>query len=91
MAIFFTADAHFGHANIPQTHNIRQLLQYANEQGVRLSVPEYIDDHAEAFSEWGDLSRYDLGFRLEPIRARKGYAASVEYFRAVATREEISL
>ena len=48
-----------------KTHDITQLIQLANQNGVDLNLPEYIDDHSEMFTLWESRTRYIINYRLE--------------------------
>ena len=48
-----------------KTDDITQLIQLANQNGVDLNLPEYIDDHSEMFTLWESRTRYIINYRLE--------------------------
>ena len=46
-------------------HDITQLIQLANQNGVDLDLPEYIDEHSQMFTLWESRTRYIINYRLE--------------------------
>ena len=51
-------------------HDITQLIQLANQNGVDLDLPEYIDEHSEMFTLWESRTRYIINYRLEKMCIR---------------------
>lgn len=54
-----------------KTHDITQLIQLANNNGIDLKLPEYIDDHSEMFTLWESRTRYIVNYRLEKRKIEK--------------------
>lgn len=68
----------------PKTHDIEQLIRLARENKVELYLPEYIDDHAEMFSQWEAKTRYIIGYLVEEKKVVKATEAIDEWFRGLS-------
>ena len=49
----------------PRVHTIEQLLSFAKDHEIDLKTTDYIDEHAEMFTQWEAKSRYILGYLVE--------------------------
>lgn len=67
----------------PKTHDIEQLIRLAAANGVDLRLPEYIEDHAEMFSQWEAKTRYIVGYLVEEKKITKAIRAIDEWFTAL--------
>ncbi|MCI8366752.1 MAG: HEPN domain-containing protein [Eggerthellaceae bacterium] len=72
----------------PRTHDIDQLIRIANEGKVDLLLTEYIEDHAEMFSQWEAKSRYILDYSIEQKKIERALKAVDEYLTAIADEEK---
>lgn len=71
----------------PKTHDIEQLARIARESDVNLMLPEYIDDHAEMFSQWEAKARYIIGYAIEKKKLDKALHEVDAYLTKVAESE----
>ena len=72
----------------PKTHDIDQLIRLANESEVDLFLSEYLEDHAEMFSQWEAKSRYVLGYSIEQRKVERALEAVDEYLIGIAEKEK---
>lgn len=68
----------------PKTHDVDQLIRLAVENGVELHLPEYIEEHAEMFSQWESKTRYIIGYLVEEKKIVKAIQAIDEWFSALS-------
>lgn len=71
----------------PKTHDIDQLIRIGNDGGVDLRLTEYIEDHAEMFSQWEVKSRYVIGYAIEAKKVSRARDEVDEYLAIVARAE----
>ena len=71
----------------PKTHDIDQLIRIGREADVDFALPEYLDDHAEMFTQWEAKSRYILGYAIEARKIEKALPEIDAYLQQVARRE----
>lgn len=75
----------------PKTHDIDQLIRLANESEVNLGLSEYLEDHAEMFSQWEAKSRYVIGYSIEQRKIERALEEIDEYLANIAAREVAAL
>ncbi len=68
----------------PRTHDIDQLIRMGNEAGIGLWLPEYLEEHAEMFSQWEARSRYVLGYAIEARKIERALKSIDDYLAVVA-------
>lgn len=68
----------------PKTHDVDQLIRIGNENRADLITSEYIDDHAEMFSQWEAKTRYILNYRLEYKKVERATKEVGEYLQEVS-------
>ena len=68
----------------PKTHDIDQLIRVGREAGVDLYLSEYLEDHAEMFSQWEAKSRYVIGYAIESRKAERALEEVDDYLANVA-------
>jgi len=73
-----------GGVEYPKTHDIDQLIRLGKSNQVDLYLTEYIEDHAEMFSQWESKSRYVLGYLVEIKKIDRAICALEEYFLGIA-------
>lgn len=71
----------------PKTHDIDQLIRLGNENGAELHLTEYVEDHAEMFSQWEVKSRYVIGYAIEAKKVSRALDEVDEYLAVVAQAE----
>lgn len=71
----------------PKTHDIDQLIRLGNEHEVDMHLSEYIDEHAEMFSQWEAKSRYIIGYSIELKKIQKALSEVDKYLTIVAKEE----
>ncbi|MEI3376347.1 MAG: HEPN domain-containing protein [Coriobacteriales bacterium] len=71
----------------PKTHDIEQLIYLGNEAKAELYLTEYLEDHAEMFSQWEAKSRYVIGYAIEARKVERALREVDEYLTIVAERE----
>ena len=71
----------------PKTHDVDQLIRLGHENGVALHLSEYLEEHAEMFSQWEAKSRYILGYAIEAKKVERALGEIDEYLAEVARRE----
>ena len=54
-------------------HNIRDLVQYAQQLGIVLNIPVYIQKHDMMISSWEAEGRYDIHVVVRTDTLRKAY------------------
>ncbi len=64
-------------------HDIRMLLDYAEEENVQMIVPDYVQKHANSITEWEAGSRYDIGFSVRIDVLKKCYEIVKEWEKKV--------
>lgn len=65
------------------THDLSRLKDYAEEVGVQLILPEYIDKHLNVITDWEAGSRYDTGFSVRVDMLKKCLNAVNEWIKQV--------
>lgn len=68
----------------PKTHDIDQLIRIGREANVDLYLSEYLEDHAEMFSQWEAKSRYVIGYAIESRKAERALQEVDDYLANVA-------
>lgn len=68
----------------PKTHDIDQLTRIGREANVDLHLSEYLEDHAEMFSQWEAKSRYVIGYAIESRKAERALQEVDDYLASVA-------
>ena len=66
-----------------KTHDIDQLIRLGRENNVEMFLSEYIEDHAEMFSQWEAKSRYVLGYLIEKRKIDKALLEIEKYFHTI--------
>lgn len=64
-------------------HDIRKLLDYAEEENIRLIVPDYVQKHANSITDWEAGSRYDIGFSVRIDALKKCYEVVNEWEKKI--------
>ncbi len=75
----------------PKTHDIDQLVRLAAEADVALLLTEYIEDHAEMFSQWEAKSRYVIGYSIEQRKIERALEEVDSYLADIAARERADM
>ncbi len=65
------------------THDLSKLTEYAESKGIKLIVPEYINDHLNGITEWEAGSRYDIGFSIRIDTLKKCAEVIAEWEKEV--------
>ena len=68
----------------PKTHAVEQLVAIGRDAGVELLLSEYIDDHAEMFSQWEAKSHYVFGYAIEKRKVDRAMDEVDVFLRAIA-------
>ena len=68
----------------PKTHSIEQLIALGRKHGANLPLTDYIDDHAEMFSQWEAKSRYILGYAIEDRKIDRALEEVDTFLLAIA-------
>lgn len=71
----------------PKTHDIDQLIRMGKEGDADLHLTEYVEEHAEMFSQWEMKSRYIIGFAVEAAKVERALGEVDAYLTAVADAE----
>lgn len=71
----------------PKTHDIEQLIRLGNNSDIDLYLTEYLEDHAEMFSQWEARSRYVIGYAIEAHKVERALSELDAYLAIVAERE----
>ena len=71
----------------PKTHDVDQLIRMAAEAKVDLCLSEYMEDHAEMFSQWEAKSRYVIGYSIEQRKIERALEEVDDYLADIAARE----
>ena len=72
----------------PKVHTIEQLIRFGKDNDVDLRLTEYIEEHAEMFSQWEAKSRYILGYLIEQKKIDKAIEEIKLYLSAIHESEE---
>ena len=72
-----------------KTHDIEQLIQFANYNGVDLLLTEYIYEKAEMFSIWEAKTRYIKNYRLEKNKVATALNEVKQYIDELVRQNEI--
>lgn len=75
----------------PKTHDIDQLVRLAHENEVDVALSEYLEDHAEMFSQWEAKSRYVIGYAIERRKAARALDEVDAYLTDVAARQRAEI
>lgn len=70
----------------PKTHDVDQLIRMGREAAVELHLSEYVEDHAEMFSQWEARSRYVVECAIEARKAERALWEVDDYLAAVAAK-----
>ena len=68
----------------PKTHDIDQLLRIGHESEVNMHASDYIEDHAEMFSQWEAKARYVMGYAIEKRKLDRALQEVDDYLAAIA-------
>lgn len=71
----------------PRTHDIDQLILLGKDAEIELWLTDYIEDHAEMFSQWESKSRYVLGYAIEPKKIDRALKEVKAYLKSVKEGE----
>lgn len=71
----------------PKTNDIDQLIRLGCEAGADLYLSEYLEDHAEMFSQWEAKARYVLGYSIEARKIERALIEVDDYLALVAEKE----
>ena len=71
----------------PRTHDIDQLIRMGHDAQADLYLPEYLEDHAEMFSQWEAKARYVLGYAIEARKIERALGEVDDYLADIARRE----
>lgn len=75
----------------PKTHDIDQLIRLGAKEGAELYLSEYLEDHAEMFSQWEAKSRYVLGYSIEAHKVERAMKEVDSYLATVAAEETATI
>ncbi|MBO2516217.1 MAG: hypothetical protein CW338_02930 [Clostridiales bacterium] len=67
----------------PKTHDIEQLIRLGKKEDAPLYLTEYIEDHAEMFSQWEAKTRYIVGYMVEIEKIDRAIKELDVYFTKV--------
>lgn len=67
-------------APIQKTHDIDQLITFANSQNIDLYLTKYLLDKSESISTWESKTRYILGFYIDVKRLDETIKEMEKYF-----------
>ncbi len=70
----------------PKTHDVDQLIRMGREAAVELHLSEYVEDHAEMFSQWEARLRYVVEYAIEERKAERALREVDDYLAAVAAK-----
>lgn len=72
-----------------KTHDLDQLINYAESNNIDLYLPEYLKDKADVISLWETKTRYIIGFKVELHRIEKALLELENYFEVLSSIEEL--
>ncbi|MCQ2799983.1 MAG: HEPN domain-containing protein [Bacilli bacterium] len=72
-----------------KTHDLDQLINYAESNNIDLYLPEYLKDKADVISLWETKTRYIIGFKVELNRIEKALLELENYFEVLSSIEEL--
>ncbi|MCI8424885.1 MAG: HEPN domain-containing protein [Adlercreutzia sp.] len=75
----------------PKTHDIDQLARVAREHEIDLCFSEYLEDHAEMFSQWEAKSRYIVGYSIELRKIECALEEVEAYLADIAERKTFEI
>lgn len=65
------------------THDLRKLKDYAESEGIKLVIPEYIKNHLDSITDWEAGSRYDTDFTVRIDTVKRVYEAVGDWIKRV--------
>lgn len=74
---------------VPNTHRLSRLFSMLENNGSKLILTEWLDDHAEMLSEWEAESRYNMDFLVEKRKLEKALKMVGEFLKENGIQEEL--
>lgn len=65
------------------THNISALINYAHSKGIKVYIPEFVNDNAAIITKWEAGCRYDLHFSIRVDTLEKYIAVVQQWYHDV--------